>query len=163
MKRIYYLLMAICLIIVACNPTVPEEPTQDPEEVKPKTEVEKVDSAYPAENYTVPSFTALCIAKEAARENPTEENLQAMYQKVDELVGKEEPYCMVANIHSDPKTMMAFNWFTNDGITDGEVQLIANANATEADFDAKAGVITVEALSTQTKALRYSGKVQYLG
>ena len=162
MKRIYYLLMAACLIIVACNPTVPEEPTEDPEEVKSKTEVEKVDSAYPAENYTVPSFTALCIAKEAARENPTEENLQAMYQKVEELVGKEEPYCMVANIHGDPKTMMAFNWFTNDGITDGEVQLIANANATEADFDAKAGVITVEALSTQTKALRYSGKVQYI-
>ncbi|MBQ9339689.1 MAG: metallophosphoesterase family protein [Paludibacteraceae bacterium] len=171
MKKYYLPLLSICFIaFAACNneppvvdpgqetpkDTIPADPT---EPVGPK-EVLEVDSLYQVEDYTIPSFTTLCIAKETARQNPTEENFAEMYAKVKELVPKEEPYCMVANINGDPKTRMAFCWFTNDGITDGEVQLVAKADATETDFET--GAITVPATNTQTKLLRYSGKAMYI-
>lgn len=169
MKKIYYLLMLVCcLFFAACKEPVTPEPPDPPlppdttEVIVPKTEVEKVDSAYQAEDYTVPSFVQLCIAKETARANMTDENIAAMYEKVKELMPKEMPYNMVATINGDPKTRMAFNWFTNDGITDGVVQIIAAENATEADFAANSGVMTIEATATQTKLLRYSGKATYI-
>ena len=63
---------------------------------------------------------------------------------------------MVANINGDPMTRMAFCWFTNEGVTDGEVQLLPVADATASDFEAGAGVITLPATPTTTKALRYA-------
>ena len=165
MKKFYYLLIAMSITLVACksDPVVtPEEPENSTDTIAgPKTEVEKVDSAYQMGDYTMPSYAALCIAKEAARQDPSEENLKAMYEKVDELVGKEEPYCMVATINGDPHTHMGFCWFTNEGIEQGEVQLVAKDNATAEDFSA-GNVITVQATPTTTKALRYSGKCQYI-
>ena len=71
------------------------------------------------------------------------------------LVPKTEPYNMIANINGDPKTRMAFCWFTNEGIEQGEVQLVAKANATASDF-AGEGVITITATPTTTKPLRYA-------
>jgi len=118
-------------------------------------EVLKFDTLYPMVNYTVPSFIPFWAAKEAARRDSSEANLQAMRDMVPTLVSKENPYCLIANINGDPKTRMAFNWFTNDGITDGKVQLVAKADATVADFDG-AGVITINATAKQTKQLRYA-------
>ena len=170
MKKFYYLLMLVCcLFFAACKEPVTPEPPVDPpmppdtsEVVVPKTEVEKVDSAYQAADYTVPSFTQLCIAKETARANMTEANIAAMYEKVDQLQPKEMPYCMVATINGDPRTRMGFCWFTNDGITDGVVQIIASADATAADFEAGSGVMTVQANAEQTRSLRYSGKAKWI-
>jgi len=33
------------------------------------------------------------------------------------------PYNVVVNLYEDPKTQMAFNWFTGSGITDGKVEV----------------------------------------
>ena len=167
MKKFYYLLIFCLLALTACEPRVvppdePENPTDTTDTYIPKTEWEKADSAYTMADYTVPSHTALKIAIQACANDPSEANLAAMRQKITELVPKEEPYCMVATFNGDPKTRMGFCWFTNDGITEGEVQIIANAEATAADFEAKSGVITVSATPTQTKALRYSGKARYI-
>ncbi len=164
MKHYYYLLWA-AIILTACERPVspePDPPTPDTIPAQPKTEVEKVDSAYLAVDYTVPSFTELCIAKEIARANMTEENLKAMYDKVALLEPKENPYCMVATINGDPRTRMAFCWFTNDSITNGDVQIIPQAQAVEADFNSASGVITIPATPTRTKALRYGGKARYI-
>jgi len=126
---------------------------------KPKViihpEVLLADSLYKIENYTIPSYIPMWVAKEAARKDSSETNLQAMRDKIKLLMSKEYPYCLIANINGDPKTRMAFTWFTNEGITNGKVQLLAKANATAADF-AGAGVITVDATATTTKALRYA-------
>jgi len=137
---------------------------------KPKViihpEVLAADSLYPMKNHTIPSFIPFWAAKEAARKDSSEENLQAMREKITKLVGAEEPYCLIANIHGDPKTRMAFNWFTNDSITEGKVQLVAKAGATAADFDGE-DVITLQARDSLTKALRYavntSGLIKAIG
>ena len=170
MKKLYYLLLMSCAILfAACEKPVTPDPPVDPptppdtsEVVVPKTEVEKVDSAYQAEDYTVPSFTRLCIAKEKARADMSEANIAAMYEMVDELQPKEMPYCMVATINGDPKTRMGFCWFTNDGITDGIVQIIADGEATVEDFEAGNGVMTVQATQEQTRLLRYTGKAKWI-
>ena len=160
MKKFYYLLLVCGIALMSCNPVTPDEPVGPQEDTTAvKTEVDKVDSMYQAADYTVPSFTQLCIAKETARANMTEANIAAMYEAVDALVPKEEPYCMVATFNGDPKTNMGFCWFTNDGITDGMVQIVAVENASEDDF---ANAVSYPATPTQTRSLRYSGKARYI-
>ena len=61
---------------------------------------------YEEVNYTVPSFI---------------EFLQTHDSSV--LVHREQPYCMVATINGDPRTQMGFCWFTNEGVTDGFVEI----------------------------------------
>ncbi|MBO4665571.1 MAG: fibronectin type III domain-containing protein, partial [Paludibacteraceae bacterium] len=68
-------------------------------------ELQEGNKTYNSEDYTVPSFIAFLLDNKSP------------------LVSKEEPYCVVANINGDPKTRMAFNWFTNEGIEKGEVEI----------------------------------------
>ena len=129
------------------------------------TEVLIADTLFKAEDFTVPSYIPFLIAKEAARIdslNPESDlstlnaKLADMIVAIGNLVNKEEPYNMVANINGDPHTRMAFCWFTNDGITGGSVQLLPMANATAADFASNNGVLTVAATPTQTPELNYA-------
>ena len=169
MKKIYSFLMVGCIVFFAAcknDPVVePDDPKPEPkdstEQYVPKTEWEMADSLYTVADYTVPSHTMLKIAIEACTKDSSEANKQALRQAIKNLVPKTEPYCMIANINGDPKTRMGFAWFTNDGVTDGEVQIIAVEDAKEADFES-GNVITVPAGATQTKTLRYSGKATYI-
>ncbi|MBQ4393827.1 MAG: metallophosphoesterase family protein [Paludibacteraceae bacterium] len=149
MKKFYYLLL------IACMPLSMYATTLD---LDPATVL--ADTMYEAADYTVPSYTEFLIAKKAAIANQSQANLQALVDKVAALQDKEQPYNMVATINGDPRTQMAFCWFTNEGIENGEVQIVAVENATEADFSG-AGVITVPATPTTTKVLRYTGKCTY--
>ena len=138
---------------------LPVPPTKYPDEVL------AADELYKIEDYTVPSFIPFLIAKEAARIdslNP-ESDLPSIAGKIDEmntaianLVGKEEPYNMVANINGNPMTRMAFCWFTNAGVTQGQVQILPMANATAADFEQGTNMITLNAQSATTPALQYA-------
>ena len=169
MKKIYSLLMVSCMVLfAACKPdpvVEPDDPKPEPkdstEQIVPKTEWEMADSLYTVADYTVPSHTMLKIAIQACTKDSSEANKQALRQAIKNLVPKTEPYCMIANINGDPKTRMGFAWFTNDGVTDGEVQIVAVEDAKEADFES-GNVITVPAGATQTKSLRYSGKATYI-
>ena len=169
MKKIYSFLMVGCMVFfAACKPdpvVEPDDPKPEPkdstEQIVPKTEWEMADSLYTVADYTVPSHTMLKIAIEACTKDSSEANKQALRQAIKNLVPKTEPYCMIANINGDPKTRMGFAWFTNDGVTDGEVQIVAVEDAKEADFES-GNVITVPAGATQTKTLRYSGKATYI-
>ena len=128
-------------------------------------EVLEADALYPIENYTIPSFIPFWVAKETARVDSfwaTDEEIAAIADKIaamneaaTKLVPKEEPYCMVANINGNPRTNMAFAWFTNEGIMDGKVQIVAKARAVAADFEGD-GVLTIEATPTITQDLRYA-------
>ena len=124
--------------------------------VKYPDEVVAADLMYHIEDYTIPSFIPFLVAKEEARIDSLGEDVDlsiipekvaAMQARIAELQVKEYPYNQIATINGDPATHMGFCWFTNGGITDGVVQLVAKANATEADF-ASAGVITVNANTT---------------
>ena len=169
MKKIYSVLMVGCIVFfAACKPdpvVEPDDPKPEPkdstEQIVPKTEWEMADSLYTVTDYTVPSHTMLKIAIQACTKDSSEANKQALRQAIKNLVPKTEPYCMIANINGDPKTRMGFAWFTNDGVTDGEVQIVAVEDAKEADFES-GNVITVPAGATQTKSLRYSGKATYI-
>lgn len=150
MKRIYSLLVVGCMAMSLCATTM----ELDPAEVL-------ADTMYERKAYTTPSYTEFLIAKRAAVANPTQENLQALVDKVAALKSKYEPYCMVATINGDPRTRMGFCWMTNDSVFDGEVQLVAKADAQESDFNGE--VMTIPATPTRTKkALRYAGPVTYI-
>lgn len=118
----------------------------------------EMDEAYKIEDYTIPSFTQFLIAKEAAKANPSEANMNAVYQKIDELKSYQYPYTVVANINSDPTTRMAFAWLTNDRMLEGKVQVtpITDLTALQTAFDDATDVITVTATSTATKKIRYA-------
>ena len=93
---------------------------------------------YTRADYTVPSFIAHLVDENAP------------------LVGKEEPYNMVATINGDPKTRMGFCWFTNEGVTEGMVQIIPKANAKAADFERGTNLFNVSATATTTVPLHYA-------
>ena len=116
------------------------------------------DTVYAQADYTVPSYTQFLIAKKAALADQKQANLQALVDAVAGLQVKEQPYNMVATINGDPKTRMGFAWFTNEGITDGVVQIVPIENASATDFETCDCVITVPATAETTKVLRYTGK-----
>ena len=97
----------------------PAEPRENPADY---TLYEKAD-------YTVPSFIAHLIDANAP------------------LQAKEEPYCVVATIHGDPKTRMGFCWFTNEGVEQGEVQIRTKDNGQWT---------TIPATATTTVPLHYA-------
>lgn len=104
-------------------------------------------------DYTIPSYIPMWVAREAARQDSSKANLDTLATRIAELVPYTEPYSVVANINGDPTTEMAFCWFTNDSVFDGQVQLVAKADATDADFN---DAISFEAEPTRTKGLRYA-------
>ena len=113
----------------------------------------EADAKYEAKDYTVPSYIQMVIAKEAARRDSTAANVADLQAKINALQPYQAPYDVVVNINGDPKTQMAFAWFTNDTMKDGKVQLVAKANATEADF---ANATTIDAATETTKPLPYA-------
>lgn len=114
--------------------------------------VMEADEKYKAADYTVPSYVQFMIAKENARRDSSSVNIAALQAHIDALQPNKAPYNVVVNINGDPTTRMAFTWFTNENMKDGVVQLVAKADATEADF---ASAITVEAQTETTGALPY--------
>ena len=114
--------------------------------------VMEADEKYKAADYTVPSYVQFMIAKENARRDSSSVNIAALQAHIDALQPNKAPYNVVVNINGDPTTRMAFTWFTNENMKDGVVQLVAKADATEADF---ASAITVEAQAETTSALPY--------
>jgi hypothetical protein len=147
MKRIF--LSLILLSIFTCGMQVYAAPLID---------IPTVEATYKIEDYTIPSFTQFLIAKETAKANPTDANMEALSQKIAELKPYQCPYDVVVNINGDPTTRMAFAWFTNDRMTEGQVQLtpITDITTLQTAFDAATNVITVAATATATKKSRYA-------
>lgn len=160
--------IAICMVMVSCkpdNPITPPEPIDptDPTEDTTAVEMSKwevLDTTYTIRDYTVPSHTAFKIALTACIADSSDANKAALDAAIKALVPKTEPYCMVATFNGDPKTNMGFTWFTNEGVTEGEVQIVAIADAKEADF--ASGAITIPATPTTTRMMRYSGIASYI-
>jgi len=71
---------------------------------------------YEKADYAVPSFVEFLLTKDSSVLRP-----------------KEDPYCMVATINGDPKTRMAFCWFTNEGVEQGNVEIIPTVNRRSTD------------------------------
>lgn len=149
MRKIYFFIVASCLSLTLSAATQELDPAQV-----------LADTMYSVSDYTVPSYIQFLVAKNAAVADPTQKNLQELVDKVAALQSKENPYCLVATINGDPSSRMGFCWFTNDSVFDGEVQLVAVENATEADFEQD--VIHVSATTKRIKNLVYPGICTYI-
>ena len=126
--------------------------------VKYPQEVVYAEAKYKMEDYTVPSYIQFLVPKTAAKIDSLDPdnaellptiagNIVKMNAEIAKLQPKQMPYNQIATIYGDPATHMGFCWFTNGGIKEGKVQLVAKANATPSDF-AGAGVIEVSAQTT---------------
>lgn len=146
MKKI--LLVSCLLITLFCGSTY----------AAPIDEITAADAKYKIEDYTIPSFTQFLIAKEAARKNPTEETVAVMNEAIAALKVYQFPYDVVVNINGDPSQRMAFCWYTNDRMTEGQVQLTPLTDLSQLDkaFDIASDIITVNATPTATKKSRYA-------
>ena len=138
--------------------------TQKPP-VKYPQEVLDAEATYLMEDFTIPSYIKFLVPKTAAKIDSLDPdnaellptiagNIVKMNEAIANLQPKQMPYNQIATIYGDPATHMGFCWFTNGGITDGKVQLVAKANATAEDF-AGAGVIEVTA-QTMNANLHYT-------
>ena len=139
--------------------------TQKPPVRYPK-EVLDAEANYKMEDYTIPSYIEFLVPKTAAKidslDPDNEEllstiagNLERMNQAIARLQPKEQPYNQIATVYGDPATHMGFCWFTNGGITEGQVQLIPMANATANDFETCDCLITINA-QTSPANLHYT-------
>ncbi len=135
--------------------------------VKYPVEVLEAEETYKIEDYSIPSFIPFLVAKTEAKIDSVDPEanitliaprLVVMNQRIAELQPKETPYNQIATVNGDPATHMGFCWFTNGGVTDGEVQLLAKANATEEDFATVDGLITLHA--TISEALLHYTPIQ---
>ena len=127
--------------------------------VKYPQEVVDAEAKYKIEDYTVPSYIKFLVPKTAAKIDSLDPdnaellptialNIEKMNEAIANLQPKQMPYNQIATIYGDPATHMGFCWFTNGGITEGKVQLVAKANATAEDFETCDCVITVDAQTT---------------
>ena len=119
-------------------------------------EVLLADSLYTIEDYTIPSYIPFWVAKEAARDDSTEVNLQTLREKIAQLLPYQMPYSVVTNINGDPRTRMAFCWFTNERMTDGVVQLMPLSNNQSPTADSFVATMTIAATPTITLPLNYA-------
>lgn len=115
--------------------------------VKIHKEVLDADANYRLEDYTIPSFIPFLIAKEAARKDSSAANIALLRQRILELRDKKDPYNLVATVNGDPKTRMAFCWFTNGDVRGGDIQLL-KVGTTD--------TILLDAQSFTTRPLRYA-------
>lgn len=114
------------------------------------------DSLYSIEDFTIPSYIPFWAAKEAARDDSTEVNLQILHERISQLVPYQMPYNVVANINGDPTTRMAFCWFTNERMTEGVVQLMPISSDQLPTNDSFVATMTIAATPTVTLPLNYA-------
>lgn len=114
------------------------------------------DSLYSIEDFTIPSYIPFWAAKEAARDDSTEVNLQILHERIAQLVPYQMPYNVVANINGDPTTRMAFCWFTNERMTEGTVQLMPISSDQLPTNDSFVATMTIAATPTVTLPLNYA-------
>lgn len=105
----------------------------------------KVDS-----NYSIPSYTELKRAIVTASANKDSISMVNLITAMNNLQSKYTPYSITVNLNKDPKSKMAFNWFTNAGIYGGKVQIV-QGNST--DFSSP--LMTINAKVDSVKNLNY--------
>ncbi len=104
-------------------------------------------------DWAVPSWTLFLTARKTATDAPITTNLMALSTVMNAMLSKEMPYCINVSFNGDPTTNMGFAWYTNSGITGGQVQIVAKENATLNDFATP--LITVDATTTNLSNVNY--------
>jgi len=106
-------------------------------------------------DYTVPSFTEMKKRLTTASSFPADNGkLDTLEMAINSLKTSNMPYNVVMNFYQDPRTKMAFNWFTNANITGGKVEIVRGTATTHSDFATP--LQTVSASCTQLSNLNYN-------
>jgi len=105
-------------------------------------------------DYTVPSFTLLQKAIIYSGSDTAFSSVTKLVEALESLQASTMPYSIVMNINGDPSTQMAFNWFTNYGVTGGKVQIVRGIAKTGSQFNKP--LMTVNAKVDQVNDLNYS-------
>ena len=106
-------------------------------------------------NYTVPSFTELkrrLVAAQAA--NPSAEVIDALEIAINNLKPNTMPYNIGVTVYQDPTTKMGFNWFNNENITGGKVEIVQGKVTGHSAFATP--LQTVNATVTHLTELNYN-------
>jgi len=96
--------------------------------------------------FTVPSWTLFKRAFIASNNSVTEKALQ-------NLEPKTMPYDVIMTINGNPATNMGFTWFTNAGITGGEIKIISGIAKDTLAFTKP--LFSINATSEQVNNLNY--------
>lgn len=104
-------------------------------------------------DWAIPSWTLLLTARKTASDAPVTTNLTALSTVMKAMLPKEMPYCIITSFNGDPSTNMGFAWYTNSGVTGGQVQLVAKENAIGSDFTTP--LMTVDAKATPLSNVNY--------
>ncbi|MEI6822593.1 MAG: YCF48-related protein, partial [Bacteroidota bacterium] len=110
-------------------------------------------NTYNQANYTVPSWTLFLKARTALANNKNNTNLANLISVISKMKSSSMPYNIVMNLNKDPKTKMAFDWFTNTGITGEQVQIVQGTASDSTTFNSP--LITVNAYCGTANNLRY--------
>jgi|GEM_PF-1064301 Calcineurin-like phosphoesterase. len=83
-------------------------------------------------DYTVPTWTVLqrTLTKATATNDPTD--ISILQTAIDSLKPYTSPYNVIMTFNGDPTSAMGFAWYTNQGISPGEVQLVEGNATTDA-------------------------------
>jgi hypothetical protein len=110
----------------------------------------KIESAH-----TVPSFTEMKRRLKIAQTGtPSNGAVDTLEMSINNLKASDMPYNIVVNIYQDPQTKMAFNWFTNENVTGGKVEIVQGIAA---DYSAFASPLqTVNANTKPVVNLNYN-------
>jgi len=104
--------------------------------------------------YTVPSWTNLKKAVVAVKDNPA--NAHLLSAAIHNLKPADMPYCIVMNINGNPRTGLAFNWFTNEGIQAGIVQVVKGTSNSDKKF--RKAIYSITASAIPVNDIPYSVK-----
>ncbi len=105
-------------------------------------------------NYTTPSWTSFLKAFSAAKDKRDSATVSALELVITKMQGKQYPYSIGMSINGTPTTNMAFNWFTNVGITGGKVEIVAGTVTNHTAFATPA--FSIVANCDSVKNLNYS-------
>ena len=116
----------------------------------------RVASSKSEDAFDIPGITRLRKAIISSNTGADADKIKRLEEALNNLHPKETPYGIVVNINQDPSSQMAFNWFTNAGVSAGKVQIIKGSASTPSQF--LKPLKTVEAKSFQANDLNYSVK-----
>jgi hypothetical protein len=153
-------LMAGLLVLILSEQAFPQQGNiqkqTSSKQIQHLDSLKRVASAKQEADFTVPSFTILKKAIGNAANGTETDKIKTLEEALKNLQAKEIPYSIVANINGNPTTGMAFNWFTNAGITGGKIQIIEGVATDSKQFTKP--LKTVNAKVDQLKELNYSVK-----
>ncbi len=132
---------------------------KEAEETTAADSLEFIIDTLTEENYSIPSWTLLKIA-ETSLDESDEETIEDLEDAINDLQPKTMPFTINCTFNGDPTSQMGFNWYTNNGVTSGKIQVVEGEATSEDDFSSPD--FEVDASYTELDNLNYCNSANYL-